>query len=33
MVEKQILDLEKSLFKYEYMSDLTYLDEAIHDNL
>ncbi len=31
-MNKQILKLEKSLFKYECMSDATYLDKIIDDN-
>jgi len=30
-MEKKILDLEKSLFKYEHMSDPEWLDRVIHD--
>lgn len=31
-MKDRVLELEKSLFKYEYMSDITYLDEIIDDN-
>ena len=30
-MNNKILELEKSLFKYEFMSDTTYLDEIIDD--
>lgn len=30
-MNKEILDLEKSLFKYQYMSDINYLDKIIDD--
>ena len=30
-MEKTILELEKSLFKYEYMSDKEYLKDIIDD--
>ena len=32
MNNKIILDKEKSLFKYEYMKDIKYLEELIDDN-
>lgn len=31
-MNNKILELEKSLFKYEFMSDITYLNEIIDDN-
>ncbi len=31
-MNNRVLELEKSLFKHEYMSDVTYLDEIIDDN-
>ena len=31
-MDKKILELEKSLFKYEYMSNIKYLDDIIDDN-
>lgn len=32
MMKKKILELEKKLFKHEYMSDLAWLDEVICDD-
>ena len=32
MNNKIILDKEKSLFKYEYMKDINYLEELIDNN-
>lgn len=31
-MEKEILDLEKNLFKYEYISNPAWLNGVIHDN-
>ena len=31
-MDKQILELEKSLFKYEYMSDVNYLEKIIDES-
>ncbi len=31
-MNKRVLELEKSLFKHEYMSDVTYLNEIIDDH-
>ena len=30
-MKNKILELEKSLFKYEYMTDIAYLNEIIDD--